>query len=83
MQRSSQRGGRPWRGLSGELPMENERKDREQRIESEIPNHRHAGARWIEMFKMPCVLEREHGDKCDRREQIERKDFAHAEKQND
>ena len=48
--------------------MENERKDREQRIESEIPNHRHAGARWIEMFKMPCVLEREHGDKCDRRE---------------
>ena len=35
------------------------------------------------MFEMPRVLQPEHGDQPDRRQQLERKDFAHAEKQND
>jgi hypothetical protein len=34
------------------------------------------------MFEMPRVLQPKHGDERDRREQIERKDLAHAEKQN-
>ena len=63
--------------------MENERKDREQGIKPEVPNQRQRCASRIEMFKMPSVLQAEHGDERDRREQIERKDFAHAEKQND
>ena len=62
--------------------MENERKDREQGIKPEIPNQRQRCASGIEMFEMPRVLQPEHGDERDRREQIERKDFAHAEKQN-
>src|ERR1044071_3080868 len=34
----SQRCGNPWRSFPGKLPMENERKDREHRVKSEIPN---------------------------------------------
>ncbi len=62
--------------------MEDERKDREQGIKPEIPNQRQRCVSGIEMFEMPRVLQPEHGDERDRREQFERKDFAHAEKQN-
>ena len=37
--------------------------------------------RRIEMLKMPGMLEREHGDERDCREQIERKKSSHAEQQ--
>src|SRR6516164_480182 len=72
---------RPRNGFSGKPLMENERKDREQGIKPEIPDQRQRCAGRIKMFKMPRMLQPEYGDERDGREQIERKDFAHAEKQ--
>src|SRR5262249_16736264 len=72
----------PWNGFSDKPLMESERKDREQGIEPEIPHQWKRCVRRIEMFEMPGVLQPKHGDKCDSWKQIERKDFAHTEKQN-
>ena len=60
--------------------MKDERKRREERIESEIPKQWEARPRRIKMLEMPRVFERKYGNKCDGGQHAERKELAHAEK---
>jgi hypothetical protein len=62
--------------------MENEGKDAEHRVKSEVPNQRHRRTRRIEMLEVPRVFQCEHASEPDRRQRVEQKNCAHAEKQN-
>src|SRR5436190_4060538 len=83
VQRPSQRGRSPRHSFLGKPAMENERKRSEERIESEIPKQGEARLRRIKMLEVPCVFERQNGNKRNCRQHGEQKEFAHSEKQND